>query len=206
MTPADYIRAARVPGSVKIGTYGLWTIHRAYVPPENPSRARVGFPILTSLHRMTTSSLHTQFGEVVMEDSQEELRKHLPIWMRGRGRILISGLGLGCVVRGLLANPQVEHIDVVEIDATICRVVGEAFLNEPRVRILNGDARNWPWAKNVRWDFAWHDCHVDDSGNGLELHKLHVELLQRFDSHVRHQQGAWALPRVAKRLWPGLIG
>jgi spermidine synthase len=50
-----------------------------------------------------------------MEDTLSELRRHTPIFMRAKGRLLVTGLGLG-VVRGLLAKPEVEHIDVVEID------------------------------------------------------------------------------------------
>jgi hypothetical protein len=34
---------------------------------------------------------------------------------------------LGCVVRGLLSKPEVERIDVVEIDGDILRVVGKEF-------------------------------------------------------------------------------
>jgi hypothetical protein len=58
--------------------------------------------------------------EVVMEDSPRELRRHLPIWMHAHGRVLVTGLGLGCVVRGLLASPHVEYIDVAKSTPTSC--------------------------------------------------------------------------------------
>lgn len=203
--PDQFIAAARVPGRLKAGIHGSWTIHRVYIPEDSPHRERVGHPILTSLHRMTCASPHTEYGDVVMEDSAEELRKHLPIWVSGRGRILVSGLGLGCVVRGLLAKPEVQHVDVVEIDRTILRVVGAEFADNPRVSLHLGDALKKRWPSGTRFDWAWHDIWTED-GNGLPLHKLHLELIARYQKLVRNKQGAWALPRVVKHLWPGLIG
>jgi hypothetical protein len=36
-----------------------------------------------------------------MNDFPQELKKHLDFVLRARGRVLVTGLGLGCVVRGL---------------------------------------------------------------------------------------------------------
>ena len=128
-----------------------------------------------------------------MEDSAFELRKHLPIWMAARGRVLVTGLGLGCVVRGLLAKPEVEQIDVVEIDDDILRVVGPEFAKDPRVTLHHGDALEIDLAG--RFDFAWHDLWTEGDG----LHQLHVALLMRFSNRCG-PQGAWAFPRFAARL------
>ncbi len=204
MTPADFIAAAKVPASIPSGTWGLWTIRRVCVPEDSPERARVGHPVLTSLHKVTEATLNTEFGDVIMEDSAIELRKHLPIWMAARGRVLVSGLGLGCVVRGLLLKPEVETVTVVEIDPTILRIVGPEFERHPKVRLVRGDALTYHWPEQVRWDFAWHDLYTDE-GNGVALHCLHLKLMARLRDRVC-RQGAWALPRMAKRFLPEMLG
>lgn len=147
----------------------------------------------TALRRFTDATMHLN-GEVVMEDSLTELRRHAPIWLAARGRVLVTGLGLGCVVRGLLACPEVNHIDVIEIDRSIIRVVGAEFHNEARVTITAGDALSCHFPAN-HWDFAWHDIWCEGSG----LQKLHVELMSRFKDCCT-VQGAWMLPRFVKRM------
>lgn len=203
----QFVMAARVPDTVPLGTFGLWTIGREEFPEGSPLRARVGFPHLTFLRRPSWGSLHQKYGEVVMEDSTEELCKHLPIWMAAHGRVLVSGLGLGCVVRGLLAKPEVRLVDVVEIDPTIVRLIGPEFAGNPRVALRTGDALKVRWPKDARWDCAWHDIWTED-GNGIALHKLHLRLMTRYKPMVRpRMQGAWALPRVVKRaLRGGVLG
>jgi hypothetical protein len=158
----------------------------------------------TCLRRITEATMHSD-GEIVMEDSLSELRRHLPIFLAARGRILITGLGLGCVVRGLLVNPDVSHIDVVEIDRQILERVGVEFADNPRVTLHHGDALTYKMPRD-RWDFAWHDIWCE--GN-RRLHVLHLRLLRRYHNRVG-RQGAWMLPRTVKRRlasagWP-LLG
>lgn len=206
-----FMEAARVPAKVAEQEFGLWTIRR----PQITQRMRellqedgtfdVPWPSLTILYRLSMGTMHRPPGEIVMEDSLTELSRHLPVWMAARGRVLITGLGLGCVVRGLIASPQVEHIDVVEIDAGILRVVGAEFVDNPKVSLHLGDALTFRFPVDTRWDCAWHDLWVD--GDGLQ--DLHLRLLAKYKKRVR-QQGAWAFPRIAKRIAretiPGFIG
>lgn len=137
-----------------------------------------------------------------MSDDPKELRKHLPIVLAASGRVLVTGLGLGCVLRGLLARPQVEHVDVVEIDAGVLEMVAPTFAHEPRVTIRHADALAIQWPAGTRWDFAWHDVWNDTPNTQV----LHAQLLQRYRGMVP-QQGAWGFPRWMKRRWPWpLIG
>jgi spermidine synthase len=197
MTPGDYIEAARVPYSIKPQTFGLWGIRR--VPAQNEKQLRaIGWTDYTILHRMTEATMHQEIGEIVMEDSICELYRHMPIWLAARGRVLITGLGLGCVLRGLLAKSEVEHIDVIEIDADIIRVVGAEFSGNPRATIHHADAMRHRWPEGTKWDFAWHDIWMEDGAKSL--HMAHSELLFSYRRKVAHQ-GAWQLPRFVKRLW-----
>lgn len=129
--------------------------------------------------------------EVVMEDSPRELRRHLPIVLAARGRVLVTGLGLGCVVRGLLAREEVERVDVIEIDENVVRLSwDDEFRGDPRARLIVGDALKVK-LNGEQWDYAWHDI-WDPKGH---LQVLHARLLTRFARKVRHGQGAWGFPR-----------
>lgn len=206
------ITAARVPLSLEPQTFGLWTIERRAVkslPDIVQAHLNVGWPSYTLLIRYTHATdknmhLMDEDGrcpEVVMEDSRMELQRHLPILLAARGRVLVSGLGLGCVVRGLLSKPEVSHIDVVEIDPDIVRIVGAEFAGEPRVSLHNDDALTIPWPPSTRWDFAWHDI-VGTEDKHIQV--LHAGLFRAYDGKVT-KQGAWLFPREFRRLmrgWP----
>lgn len=205
MHDAEILAACRVPDSIPSGDFGLWTIRRCECPAE--ARAFVGYcrnesGRYTVLERHHEANMQLERGEIVMEDTPRELRRHLPIILAARGRVLVTGLGLGCVVRGLLTRPEVEHIDVVEIDPNIMRWVGPSLLGESRVSLHLGDAESIEWPEGRRWDFAWHDVwSLDES---LDL--VHARLLSRYDRSCA-RQGAWQLPRMVKRIWPrSLIG
>ena len=200
----DFVNAARVPDSLETQSFGLWDIRRMTM--TNPyHRAQAGFDTVTFLQRWTYSTLHLGAGETVMEDSEPELRRHLPIWMIAHGRVLVTGLGLGCVVRGLLANGSVEKIDVVEIDHGIARVIGSEFASNPRVNLHVADALEWQIGDR-KWDFAWHDIWSDTDAGKPHLQVLHGKLIARFHPNVANQ-GAWALPRkIARKLKVRLIG
>jgi hypothetical protein len=200
VTPDDYMAAARVPHSIEPQEFGLWTITRLAareaITLESQAtmcRKLVGFDDYTLLHRFTASTIHLPYGEIVMEDSKRELRKHLPIWMTARGRVLVTGLGLGCVVRGLLANQNVDRIDVVEIDRHIIRVIGPEF-TDPRVTIHQADALKIRFSPDTRFDFAWHDIWSDTDAGEPHLQSLHAKLLIKYRD-IAGRQGAWAFPR-----------
>lgn len=199
--PRDFLGAAKVPKTLQAQCFGPWEIVRQE-GLSGITRHMVGSDTMVSLCRFTEATLHLPHGEVVMEDSRLELSKHLPIWMAAHGRVLKTGLGLGCVVRGLLVKPEVTHVDVVEIDADIIRVIGAEFQGNPRVTIHHGDALTFtPGGR--RWDFAWHDiwCPGND---GLQV--LHAQLIERFWEHAP-RQGAWDFPReVSRRLRTRLLG
>ena len=212
MTRDDFLSAARVPHSLQPQEFGLWQIERRRAEQSilfegggadvGLLYGQVGWPDYTLLRRHTNATIHLTMGEVVMEDSLRELRKHLPFWLVAKGRILKTGLGLGCVVRGLLANTAVEHVDVVEIDADIIRVCGAEFAGNPRVTIHHADAETWDFGER-RWDYAWHDLHSFDERH---LQVIHVGLLDRYRPAVAlDHQGAWAFPRDISRVLPARI-
>lgn len=190
---AAFVEAARVPAALEPQSFGAgWTIERRPLP----ATACSDWCAYTLLRKLTWGSLHMEPGEIVMEDSAFELRRHLPIWMAARGRVLVTGLGLGCVLRGLIANAHVEHIDVIEIDRDVIDVVGAEF-TDPRVAIHHGDALEIEIPGT--WDYAWHDLHSLDPQ--VHLQRMHMDLFIRFAKRAR-RQGAWAFPRRIARAMP----
>ena len=186
-------------------TRGLWTIRRDDFARLGPAlqvfvthdRAYHRYPsiptITTALNRLPASPTEP-LGETVMSDDPKELRRHLAPVLAAHGRVLVSGLGLGCVARGLLANPSVTRVDVVEVDEDILAMVA-ASVDDPRLSLHLGDARTIRWPLGRRWDFAWHDVW----GETPSTQVLHAELLVRYRD-LATRQGAWMLPRYLKRI------
>lgn len=198
------VDACRVPATLPEGRRGLWTVRRADVgtmPAIDVFFLGLEpYRVHTTLERYTCATAHLDKGEIVMEDSPREIRRHLPILLKARGRVLVSGLGLGCVVRGLLAKPQVAHVDVIESDRHILQLIGPEFAGNPRVRLHHGDALNHWWPANTRWDYAWHDVWSEDE----PLHLVHARLIKRYAARSS-QQGAWQMPRLLRRPFPDLF-
>jgi hypothetical protein len=199
----EMLARARVPETIKPQSFGPWTIKRVQVTDlSGLQRAlflnSIGFPSYTLLYHTSLKTMHiSDEGEVVMEDSAKELRRHLPIWMTASGRILVTGLGLGCVVRGLLANQRVEHVTAVEIDRRILDLVGPEFEPDPRMRLIHGDALQVEFGSE-KFNYAWHDLWTDGDRS---LQVLHAQLMAKFKRNAV-RQGAWGLPRLMRRLVP----
>lgn len=198
MNAKELVEASRVTPLLEPARRGRWIVER-HVLPELPK------PWLREAFGLAPGELYTvlrtaRFGcmtdpEVVMEDSRRELRRHLPILLPARGRVLVSGFGLGCVLRGLLAKPEVEHVDVIEKDPDVLDLALGALSgrNASRCTVHLGDALSLEIAGS--WDFAWHDIWSEDD----KLDLLHVELFDRFRRRARFQ-GAWQLDRQVRRV------
>tara|TARA_R110001592_G_scaffold209888_1_gene461117 strand:- start:20012 stop:20653 length:642 start_codon:yes stop_codon:yes gene_type:complete len=213
LSPDQFVKAARLPSNIPNMEFGNWRLDRfnsalssnngqyndfaclrKYVKPKDVS--------YENMHRVDEDGM---IWDVVMEDSLGELRKHLPIWMIAKGHVLKTGLGLGCVVRGLLIKPDVTRITVVEIDPDVAERLGEQFQNNPRVEIVVADALDFDYQSIQPINYAWHDIWVPEN-KGLQT--MHAKLMQAVGESV--PQGAWDMSRSFKRLfrerWSGYIG
>src|SRR6185312_1187474 len=186
-TDWNFIHAARVPPTIALGEFGgLWRVER--VDCSRPELAMLaGFPNYTLLTHWTEKTLHKDRGEVVMEDALRELSRHLPIWREASGRVLVTGLGMGCVVRALLTKPAVARIDVVERDRHILGHFGPEFAPNPRVRLHHADA--FKFRIGGVWDFAAHDIWHPTK----PVPVLHAKLIAKYYDNCR-KQTAWGMP------------
>lgn len=131
--------------------------------------------------------------KIWMTDTEAERRDHLPPLRMAEflnaERMLINGLGLGMVVKAALILPSIKHIDVVEIDERVIRLVGPSY-DPDRVSIHHIDAvamsKRWP--PGTRWDVAWHDIWP----GGHPIFKTEMVRLMRSYARRAKWQGAWA--------------
>lgn len=108
-----------------------------------------------------------------MSDVDAEKRDHVEaVWKMqdpSVRRVLINGLGLGMVLAAALSFDHIEHVDVVEIDMRVMKLVGPHYLADPRVVIHHADAyeqaKQWP--SGTRWDVGWSDIWPDVSPDDL---------------------------------------
>lgn len=139
----------------------------------------------------------------VMSDTPAEIDGHMHAFQYAGGRVLVNGLGLGCIVVALLHNADVEHIDVVEIDPDVLKLTGRPIRRYvegrawgDRLTIHQADALNPRWPSGVRWDYAWHDIWSHISSRNLDpaLAEHGIAYSTLFDMYADRAavQGAWA--------------
>lgn len=157
----------------------------------------------TQLWRLTLKDLNANPpGELVMQDTPDELKTHLNFMLRSHGDVLITGLGLGCVARGCLANPRVRSVTVLEQDRGVLELVRPYM--PPAIRIIHLNAMSWAEVLHSQpltqtYDCAWHDLWSDpDDEQAKHLQLMHSHLIALLCRRVRHFQGAWQLPRSFK--------
>jgi len=191
-------------GSIPAGWSGRWFVEKIQIKTRlltaHDGRAVMVQPgAYTFLKVLTDETLyHNPPGEVVMEDSLPELRTHLGFAMRASGRVLVTGLGLGCVVRGLLANPAVERVTVIEKSGDVLKLVAP-HMPADRLEIIQADALEWTAKNRERYDCAWHDLFTDRSAGEPALDVWHARLMVNCRDTVPFQ-GAWSFDRAMKRL------
>lgn len=198
---AAILQAARADAVPK-GTCGLWHVHKADFEKNTLARRDAGVLVeipagqYTYLYRYTAKTMMRKpAGEVVMHDTPDELKTHLEFMLRARGNVLISGLGLGCVVRGCLANPAVKRVTVLENSRDVISLVWHYMPQQERIELIHTEALDWVRRNRHReFDCAWHDLWEEDFG---KLQVRHGKLIGAMVSRVA-VQGAWKFPREIK--------
>ncbi|MCZ2077878.1 MAG: hypothetical protein LC130_23105 [Bryobacterales bacterium] len=199
----SYLTAMKAE-AIPEGWAQLWHVHKLHLPKGNLTIHEgewVDTPpgVYTYLRCLTDSTLHlVPAGELVMEDTPHELRTHLGFVMQAHGKVLVTGLGLGCVVRGLLANPRVEHVTCIENSPDVLKLVAP-YMPTERLTIIEAEAFQWVAHNQQRFDCAWHDLWVNPDKDETHLDIWHAQLLANCQKFVK-RQGAWALNRAAKTL------
>lgn len=99
-------------------------------------------------------------GVSVMTDQYLEWLSQLESFLeQATGRVLISGLGLGLIVKTLWRNPAILSVDIVEISQDVIDLVWEHVNpGDGKVRLHLGDVFAWsPDSANTKWDCIYFD-------------------------------------------------
>jgi hypothetical protein len=197
---ARYMEAGRADAIPK-DWKGLWRVVKCQVPQagvvfQNGEVCPSGK--FTKLLRLTNATLLGGLGECVMSDDPAELSKHLNAAVRARGNVLVTGLGLGCVLRMLQENQNVERITLVEISKDVIDLVWP-HTSHDRVELIHGDAVDFLRKTKRTWDYAWHDLWADEDRGQPHLNVIHQWLFFLCAGRVK-EQGAWNFPREKKRI------
>jgi hypothetical protein len=117
-----------------------------------------------------------------MCDAPFMLRNYVPFLASAEGDILLTGLGLGCLVRGLLARPAVRSVTVIELQLDVIDLIGPHHADS-RVEVIHADALTWTPPAGRAWDAAMLDINDDR------------DMVQRLvDHHAPHVGALWPNP------------
>lgn len=200
MKAQELILKAMRADSIPAGESGLWTVAKLSINKQKAKLNSIYYKedVLdgnyTFLFRYTLEKLHQRYGDCVMEDTIPELQTHLNFILKAQGRVLVTGLGLGCVVRGLLTKRSINKITVVERDQDVLDLVLPYMPNDNRLQVIKADAFDFLNNNNDIYDFAWHDLWADTDINEPKLPLIHSRLMKNGANKIK-QQGAWGMPR-----------
>jgi len=204
MNAKDYL-AAMSAKAIPAGYSGLWHISKYRIKKDHTTYRNWKMITLpagtyTYLRCITDATLYNNPpGDLVMEDTPFELSTHLGFAMKAYGHVLVTGLGLGCVVRGLLLNPKVEHITVIENSPDVLKLVQPYMPQTDRLRIIEADALEWTVQNTQPFTCAWHDLWVNHDEDPSHLDLWHARMIHTLSKRVKFQ-GAWAFKREMKEL------
>ena len=132
---------------------------------------------------------------LVMSDTPAEIADHIGFIRKATGRLLIHGLGIGMCLRAVLAKPDVEHVDVVELSQPLLDLIAPHY-QDPRVAFHCGDALTFAFPRGTRWNVVWHDIWDDICTDNWDVMKrLHRRYGRRCD-----WQGSWSRELVEYHL------
>lgn len=174
------------------GHIGDWTVEKFEVT-EADSKFHNLRESINSRCRFVDPGVYTRLTrheQVIMSDTQAEICDHMePIRQAKNGLALINGLGLGVVLQGILDEPAIEHLTVVENSPDVITLVGSHWQDRygDRLTIMLADAFDWQPPKNTRYCVVWHDIWSNITSDNLpEMHKLHRKYGRRCG-----WQGSW---------------
>ena len=140
-------------------------------------------------------------GSLWMSDTDAELRDHWgavsEIADPETRSVLITGLGLGCVVGAALSYDHVGRVDVVELDPEVVELVGPYYAADPRCHIHTDDAFAFMRASTRSWDVIWHDIWRDLSEDNLPA----MDELESLGEGRCRWQGFWSRSIVQAEVW-----
>lgn len=154
---------------------------------------------ISAIRGMFSTGRHVPAGQytglyfintVIMSDTPDEIRDHVPFIRRSHGRVLITGLGLGMVTAACLRREEVTSVTVIEKSPDVIRLVAStvqaiAQQEGKELAIIEADCLTWKPPKGEQWDVAWHDIWPNLCTDNLpQMHTLHRKFGRRCPSQM----------------------
>ena len=182
------------PCIVPPGKSGEWYIEQFIIDKQGSafSSLRIGGYVPEGEYTKLVRGKSNRSGPI-MSDTPKEKLDHMEFFLEATGRVLINGLGLGCALNVVLHLPGVAEVTVIELSPDVIRLVAPSF-PDPRVTIIEADARTWTPPRGVRYGAVWHDIWDSICGDNLpEMKSLHRRYGRR-----TNWQGSWARDQIRK--------
>lgn len=195
---------------IEAGDDGLWSVKKlalvkGYEGEDKGRKISLAPGVYTQLFHMGQYG-NPYVGDLVMHDFPAELLTHLDFMLKAHGKVLVTGLGLGCVVRGLLANPNVKHVTVLEKNKSVMRLVYPYMPQTRRLTILRAEAQRWTKETRQVFDCAYHDLWTDQSAGEPHLQIVHNKCVIHMRKKVNDIHFAWQATRWMRRIWRTQFG
>lgn len=124
-------------------------------------------------------------GQLMMSDGDDEKRTNVEFVINAKGHVLVAGLGIGMVLKPVLANPLVKSVTVVELHQDVIDLVAPTFKHR-KLSVFQADIFNWKPGKGTKYDCIYFDIWPAITTDNLpEMAKLH----QRFKAYKA--PGGW---------------
>lgn len=146
--------------SVPEGQSGSWKVERFTVVENDIQALRYalhGRPVPPGTYTRLRNTDGGWDATIVMADTPAEIEDNLRFLNMARGRVLVNGLGLGVVLKGLLSKPDVSSVDVVELEQDVINLVWPTYQVDPRLHLYHADAFTIKWPPDTSWHYIWHD-------------------------------------------------
>lgn len=171
------------------GKSGEWSVERFTVSKEDVDRQCIRAIATNGRYVPEGTYTHLKCGnEIIMSDTPDEIRDHMPFRWNARGNVLVNGLGLGMVIEMVIE--RVDHITVIEKSPDVITLVAPHYVTKypGKVEIIQCDAFDYTPPKGIHYDAVWHDIWDNICSDNLDdMIRLHRKYGRR-----ANWQGSWA--------------
>ncbi len=125
-----------------------------------------------------------QLKECVMSDTPMEQRTNREVISRARGDVLVAGLGLGMILRPMIASSRVRSVTVVEKHSEVIdlNMLAGFDVNHSKLCLINADIFKWHVPEQRMFDVIYFDIwNSTGQDNKPGMDALH----ERFKKHLR---------------------
>lgn len=182
----------RINNKITLGRVGKWSLENVTIAPGEVVEF---FYKESSFFPGDYTWLKHDVHGVVRINSVSDFFNMQDCLRRAKGSVLLNGVGMGNFLTGVLDNPAVTLIMVVEKDKDLFKLVCEdAKKREPtdRLQIFNADPVEW-WPPQVdkwtreQWSVVWNEMwHLKNGDVASEINRMKRKYARRCDF-----VGAW---------------